>query len=326
MSQAAYRILADDEDVTAAIAARFLRLQLSDERDAYADTLEIDLDDRRPAIATPRRGVVLSVAIGVDGLTERGRFTVDEIERSGPVRTLVIHAQATDIREELKQERTFAWEATTLGQVISDVAKRHGLTPRVSDALTGRRVPRLDQTNESDKALLQRLGRDFNTQPKITDEFIVFVEKGQGQSAAGVSLPTVYLTPKDVTTWQESTQDRGRHGSVVARWYSTALAAEQTVTIGEGLPRKTLGTVYDTEERATDAARSELIRLNRGTGPLQLTLPGRSDLRAETPLQLSGFGPDVDGAWVVDNLRESVDKAKSWTMTVEASPPKQGDA
>lgn len=322
LGQARYRIEAGTADVTAAIADRLEQLTLSDEREAYADTLQIELDDRAPYIASPRRGVVLTVSIGIgDQLSERGRFTVDEIERLGPDRRLVIHAQATNVLDQLKQQRTAVWEDTTVSQVVSDVATRHGLEARVASTLAGHSVARLDQTNESDLALLQRLGREHQTQPKITDRYIIFVPKGAGRTASDAALAAIALSPRDVTTWHASTQDRGRHGSVAARWHSSNEAKDVTEVAGSGLPRKTLTTVYETASRARDAARSELTRLNRGTGPLRIAMPARPDLRAETPIRLSQFGPDVDGDWVIDNLRETLDKSGGWAMSFDASPP-----
>ena len=81
----AYRVLADDNDITTAIRHRLLSLRVTDEAGYQSDAVEIQLDDRGNKIALLRKGVKLDIALGYEeiGLAAMGLFAVDEIELNG---------------------------------------------------------------------------------------------------------------------------------------------------------------------------------------------------------------------------------------------------
>ena len=121
----AFRIIVDrHQDVTAAIRERLLSLRVSDEEGYNSDAVEIRLDDRGGTVELPRRGAELTVELGYDKVPESelrkgllepgrvpmGRYTVDEVELSGPPATLAIRAKAADMRAALKQRRTRSWQ------------------------------------------------------------------------------------------------------------------------------------------------------------------------------------------------------------------------
>jgi phage protein D len=47
--------------------------------------------------------------------------------------------------------------------------------------------------------------------------------------------------------------------------------------------------------------------LDRSKTALSLTLPGRTDMLAETPLELEEFGDDIDGRWIVTRATHRID-------------------
>ena len=124
----AYRILADRRDVTAAIRDRLLALTVTDVAGYQSDTLSLRLDDRDGKIELPRKGAALEVWLGYDEreLAGVGRYTVDEIELSGPPDTLTVQAKAADMRATLKQHKTRAWPNTTIQDIVHTIAQEHG--------------------------------------------------------------------------------------------------------------------------------------------------------------------------------------------------------
>ena len=80
----AFRILANSEDITAAIRDRFKSMRLTDETGTTSDTVEITLADHDPAnpIAVPPTGAELEVFIGYDDQAQRmGLFVVAVVQR-----------------------------------------------------------------------------------------------------------------------------------------------------------------------------------------------------------------------------------------------------
>lgn len=70
-----------------------------------ADQLDLELDDADGKIVLPRRGAVITLALGWKGqpLFPKGAFTVDEIEHTGAPDRLTIRARSADFRETLNR-------------------------------------------------------------------------------------------------------------------------------------------------------------------------------------------------------------------------------
>ena len=62
--------------------------------------VNVRIDDRDSAVSLPSRGASIEVFLGYNGsaLNRLGRYTVDEVELSGPPDTLVIRGKASDMR------------------------------------------------------------------------------------------------------------------------------------------------------------------------------------------------------------------------------------
>ena len=92
-----FRIIADGADITALINDRLLLLRTTDKPRKGADDFELRIDDRDSAVSLPSRGASIEVFLSYSGsaLTRLGRYTVDEVELSGPPDTLVIRGKAT---------------------------------------------------------------------------------------------------------------------------------------------------------------------------------------------------------------------------------------
>ena len=88
-----YMLMLDSRDITGNISDRLMSMTLTDNRGFEADQLDIELNDADGLVELPLRGAVLALFIGWKGeaLTDKGRFTVDEIEhRVGLIRCLLI--------------------------------------------------------------------------------------------------------------------------------------------------------------------------------------------------------------------------------------------
>ncbi|HBS6848764.1 TPA: phage late control D family protein, partial [Klebsiella pneumoniae] len=94
----AFRIVIEGKDATQTLDKRLLGMTLTDNRGFEADQLDLELDDADGLVIMPRRGAVISLALGWKGepLYSKGKFTVDEIEHSGSPDRLTIRARSAD--------------------------------------------------------------------------------------------------------------------------------------------------------------------------------------------------------------------------------------
>ena len=186
------------QDATDRIRQRLLSLTVTDEAGRQSDAAEIHLDDRDGVVALPRKGDELEISLGFDGrkATVTGRYTVDEIELDGPPDSMTVRARGADMRSTLKAQRTRSWDDVSIGDLVASIAADHGLEPRVGRSLRAVRISHLDQTDESDMHLLTRLARDYDAVAKPAGGRLLFVPRGEAESATGKSMPTIRIRPE----------------------------------------------------------------------------------------------------------------------------------
>jgi len=294
-----FRIIANSKDVTDRIRDRLLSLRVTDKAGNESDSCEIHLDDRDHLIELPAHGAVLDVALGYEetGLTRMGRYTVDEVEISGPPDSVKIRATSADMRTSLKSCRIREWHDTNMLDLVTTIAKTHGLTPRVGEFLQTIDIPHLDQTYESDLHLLTRLAKQYDAVAKPAGGYLLFVPRGEAKSATGQSITTIALTPGDVTSWRVTMANRGNYSRVIAHYHDKDAAEVVYIEAGSGDPAFCLRNSFPDEETARKAAHAKLDRLTRGTETLSLSAPGDPRLAAETTVRLSGFRSGANGDW-----------------------------
>lgn len=301
----AMKVLLDGVDITDRVAPRLLSLTLTEARGDEADQLDLVLDDADGKMAIPKRGAELVVSIGWKGspLVGKGKFKVDEAEHSGPADIITLRARSADFTADLRLRREKSWTGTTLGQVLADIAGRHGLTLKVSDDLAGQALPILAQSRESDLQVLKKLGKRFDAVATIKSGVLVFAPIGAGKTASGKALANFALKRSDGDghTWKVADRD-GAYTGVTASWRSTSGATRHSERAGKTGKVRHLRQVYATQADAKRAAAAEWGRVQRGGATLSLNLAlGRPDLFPERQGTVTGFGkPEIDKAtWLI---------------------------
>lgn len=308
-----YQILADRQDITAAIADRLLSLRVTDESGIQSDMLELRMDDRDRKIRLPRTGAELELNLGYieTGLRRIGLYTVDEVSIEGPPDTLIIRARAADFRQSLKAQRTQSWELVSLSDIVSTIASRHGLAPIIADTLKQSMIEHVDQTDESDLHFLTRLGKAYGAIAKPAEGRLLFVPEGEAKTASGKSIPAVTLNRDQLTRWRFSYVDREKYQAVIAHWHNAKTGKKEPVRIGpdSAEPAFTLRGNHPDAEAAKVAAEAKLKALKRGTSSGSVTLAGDMRLMAEGKLVLSGFGKTPDGEWSIQRVEHSLNSS-----------------
>lgn len=322
-----YRITIDGEDISRRIRPRLINLTITDNRGFEADTVDLTLDDSDGKLALPRKGATMQVWLGWRGdpMVNKGTYTIDELEHSGAPDQLSIRGKAADLRGSLNKSREQSYHDQTLGDILTAIAGRNGVTLTANPAWAGELLPHTDQQNESDAAFLSRLAKDFDAIATIKQGALLFIKAGVGKSASGKALPGVTITRQDGDSHRFSVADRDTYSGVVAYWQDHQSGKKQTVEVnaneqgkndsekddvlaGSGDNVKTLRHVYATKANAVRAARAEWDKLQRGVAKFSITLAkGRPELFPELPTRVQGFKPQIDTLpWILTQVTHSL--------------------
>jgi hypothetical protein len=322
-----YQLIINDQDVSDRFKGRLIQLSLRDAPGFEADQLDITIDDSDDAVSLPEAGAVIRLKLGWQGedLVDKGEYKVTEVEHSGAPDVIVIRALSADISAGLSAQKTYAWHHTTLGGIIATIAKVHGLKPAVSAVLESRPIQHQDQTDESDAHFLTRLGVEHDAVATVKNGYLLFIQRGESNTASGASLKPVTLTREDGDSHRYLAASRKlKYSGVRARWLDTDTAMARTVIIGEDGQCKVLRKTYSTEAAARSAANSEWRRISRSAATMSLTLAvGRLDLIPESPVVLEGWKKAItDDAWVVAEINHTLnDNGLVTSLSMEMVSP-----
>ncbi len=325
-----FRIVADGSDITALINDRLLLLRTLDKPGMESDEFELRIDDRDGAVTLPKRGAGIEIYLGYgsNALARLGRYTVDDIEASGPPDTLVIRGKASDMRGTGKTTRSGSWENVPLSRIVRDIAARNGWAPECSVATI---VPRVDQLNESDFNFITRLAKDHDCTAKVADTKLLVLPRQSGQTARGKSLAAVIIRRSDVSRWQFRFIDRTTQKAVKAKYQDKKTGELVNLILDNddapaGLPPvHTDRHIHPNKSAAEQAAKARLAAFNRSTAEVRLEMVGRTDLFAERQINAQGFKEDLDGVFLVDSV-EQVFTQSGWSTSVECNAGKKGKA
>lgn len=158
-----WRVLVGGQDVTGKVAPRLQSLTITECRSDQADQLDLVLDDHDGRLELPARGVSVRVLLGWEstGLVDKGTFEVDEVEFSGPPDVITLRARSADMKSALRTRSARSFHGTTIKAIVETIAKAHDLTAVVG-TFGNTKVQHIDQTDESDLAFLNRIGKRYD--------------------------------------------------------------------------------------------------------------------------------------------------------------------
>jgi len=325
-----FRVTLDGTDLTDRIRPRLITLRLSERRGGDADQLEITLDDADGRLAMPREGATLSVQLGWSagsgvtvGLVDKGKFTVDEVEHSGPPDQITIRARAADFTSAIATRREKSWHDTTLGAIFTEIAGRNRLTPRCAPALASIAIKAMAQTRESDIALLRRLGREHDAVATVKGGALILSPTGAATTATGTAIPAITIRRGDGDRHSFRIREREEAGSVSADWHDRKSAKKKTVTVGSGTGEvKRLARTYSSENAARRAATAEQGRAAREPRSLDLGLAlGRLEIYPDRPVTVTGFKSEICAVtWLVADVTHELlpDRGFTSALTLES--------
>ncbi|MDD2978237.1 phage late control D family protein [Aquabacterium sp.] len=308
--QPVYQLVVGGRNITPTIDPRLIDLTLTECRGDEADQLELRLSDHDGAVELPSKGVTISLQLGWAGqaLVDKGTFEVDEVEHSGTPDVISIRARSADLGTSLRNRRDQSWHGKSLGDIITTIAKRHGLAPRVDSKLAAQAIAHIDQTNESDINFVTRLAKRYDAVATVKASRLLFMPITGTTTSKGEALPAITITRADGDQHRYHSSNRDAYSGVRAYYHVAKKATREGVLVGESGNAKRLRESYANEADALAAAKAEWQRIQRGAATLELTMAiGRPELQPQTPVTVSGFKAQIDGTgWLTVKVTHSL--------------------
>ncbi|MFZ6772294.1 contractile injection system protein, VgrG/Pvc8 family [Undibacterium sp. SXout7W] len=298
-----FAITLDGKDITSKIYPRLVSLTLTEARENAVDELNITIDDSDGRVAIPGKGVKITLQLGWQhsGVVDKGTFIVDEVEHEGAPDILVLRARSAEMAKPVRTRKDRSFDQKTVADIVSQIARDNGLTPKVSQSLQSKVIDHIDQSNESDINFLNRLGKRFDAVATVKKDALLFLPIDEGTNSKGESLPTITLQRRDGDKHRYHTAARDAYSGVRAQWHDPEDAKEKSELIGEDDNPKRLRHIFPTQEAAEQAATAENNRIERGQATLQFTLAlGRPDITPMMSVRITDIKAPIGGTdWLI---------------------------
>ena len=326
--KATFALTVAGRDFSDRFRPRLSSATLTEARGEDADQLDLVLSDEGGDLALPKKGVGITFALGwiqsSRGLVDKGRFTVDEVEHSGTPDVLTIRARSADFTDALRIRKERSWRDGTVKSVLQDVAAANGLQLRIAPALASQALPVLDQSRESDAALLARLGRRFGAAATVKAGRLLFLPIGAAQTASGGDLTGFALTRADGDRHSFKAVQRDAYSGAEASWHDSGSGARHLAKAGDDGHRKRLRRVFGSQADAQRAAAAEHAKMGREKATLSYTLAlGRPDLYPEARGTVRGVKAEIDAVtWLIERAVHTLngDGGLQTTLELETAP------
>jgi len=296
---------------------RLVSASIVDNAEDTADTCELTFDDADNAVAIPPAGAKLELNFGCrpGGAAKMGLFEIEKpkIEGGSGGEFIKLSGRSTDMRKAIKEPADEHFDAMSAGDIVRQLAERHGYDAKVSEAFDQTAIPYIARTNQSTADFLSRLARRTGAQFSIKDGKFLFLEPG--------ILAPVTIHKSECAEWSFAIEPRPTYSKTKAGWYNRDTGAVETTTTETGLegPSKTLRTTYATKEEAEAAARSEAARQAAKTGSGSITMAGRTDILAGATINAAGFRREAAGLWYAKSVRHQFSNGYTIQISLEAT-------
>ena len=315
-------ITANNKPLNELISSRIISVTVTDNRANEADELSIVLDDSDGALELPKRGVKLNCKMGYLGedIHDKGDFVVDETEWSGTPDLITVKASSANFKSKIKEAKSKSYHRKKFGEIASEVAKNHELTLVMTADLKAINLAHVDQTNESDLNLLQRLAKQNGAEMAVKKDRLLIFKAGSAKTASGKDLPAITLTRNDGDQFRYSEQDReSDHTGVSASYQDTGKAKREKSIAGEKGKVKHLKGTFANKEEAERASKAKMAEIKRQMAKFSITTAyGIPEISTESPVKLDSFKTEIDKLkWIVEKATHSYAKSGGLTTQLE---------
>lgn len=304
---------------------RLISVTITDKEGVTSDTISCELNDGNPFAVIPRKGDIITARLGYleTGVLDFGSFVADDPEVECLPYRLHVSGKGTDMRSTPKQHGARHWDNKTVKDIVSAIAKDHGLTPKIDASVAGYTYAWFGQEDESDIHVVERLARRHGALFAVKNGMLIFAAKGQGLSTSGAALTPVVAMRDNIVEGSCKTTFAHRNSfkRVKAHAQNRRTAERDEVeeaSDDDGESDYTLPEAYADKDEARRAAKSKARGLKSETMRTSVTLFGDPSIRAGAPLIYSGVRPELDGLrFIVETATHTLSKS-GYTTQIEA--------
>ncbi|MRN67875.1 contractile injection system protein, VgrG/Pvc8 family [Brucella sp. 10RB9213] len=299
---------------------RLVSATIRDEPGQSADTLELVFDDTGNEIDIPQKGAKIEIRFGFKGVGtwKMGTFVFERASYNfgSDGERLTFSCKSAELRADVKEPLSEHFDGATIGQIVEQLAKRHGYKAKVSPELANTKLDYIARANQSAVDFLTRLADRTGALFSIKDNTFLFLKRG--------SLPPITITKGDCSEGEFSIEPRPKYGKAAAGWYDRRRNKTVYEEHATGLygPTRRLRTVYASQAEAKKAAEAEGARLARATGQGSLTMAGWPEVMADAPINAVGFRKEFDGEWRAASVEHRFED--TYTTSIELEAPEKG--
>ena len=320
-----YEISVDGTNINSKLESRGIAITVTDERGFESDTCEITVDDTNAAnrVKFPPTKAKISIKLGYkgSGYVLTGVFVVDGYSHNGAPDQLTIRGKAATqtVTSGLKLRKTRSWHDTTIGAIVSEIAKENGLEAAITPAIASKQLKSVQQSNESSQHFLTRLAERNGAFFKISHDKLLFIQRGKSETVSGKALPLITINRSDGDTHDFDHPEAPKFDGVQAEYRDHSKAKTESVTVGGDGNKKTLRKTYKSAEEAQNAAEAEQEKMEQSAETLTLNLAvARAGITVEGKLNVQGFHTQIDGdTWVVVSVTTTLNDS-GLTQSVRA--------
>ncbi|CDX01304.1 Phage late control D protein [Desulfitobacterium hafniense] len=302
-------------NITAELEGHIKDWTFTDNLSGQIDDLQITLEDVEHKWLGdwfPAKGDLIEATIykreWKDQLTKTkiGKFEVDEIEAKGPPSDIIVKALSVPESSSLRgQEKSKAWENTTLRVVAEDIAKQNSLK-LYFEASDDPKKERYEQDSETDLAFLYRLCNDEGLCLKLASGSIVILDEVDYEAKSPVATIKRVSAENDdikVIRWQAKTTLSGTYKSARVQYTDSSTKTTITASFTPLNPPK-VGRVLVIKDEVKSVAEGQklakkrLREANKNATTVSLTVVSERHLDAGMTVNLKEFGK-FDGKYII---------------------------
>ncbi len=293
VSETNFKMVVNGQDVTANIKPYLHAISITDNHSDQADSLSLTVSAK---FARPAYDDKIKIYLGRgDSLTFLGLFHVQSTTIRDN-RELTINATGVNYSSSIKQ-RYWASYDISLTQLITNIAKRHGLAHKIE--LSEPVNQHFEQRGESDTAFLNRLAKQYNCIFNIKNDTLYFVQ--DEQQAPEYTIDINKCLSSEITYGETS-----YYASSKAVYHCTKQNKIIEQWAGGGEPILAVEGQWHTAEEAREAAQKALEKANKAQVQGRLSVAGQV-IFAGGILHIDGdqhqitkVTHNVQPAWVTD--------------------------
>lgn len=331
-----WKVFIDGEDMTSGMRPYLMKISVSDKDGSASDTCSLDFDDSEGQLKMPEEGASVVVFLD-DAQVFSGTVDIPKSTGSrGGGRTLAVTAKGFDPKGKAKQSQSHHMDDSTLQQFMDKAAKNAGLSSVTIDpAFASISRDYWSASGESFLHLGQKIAREIGGTFKIRGDKAVLAKRGEGLSATGAAMPTVYgtISPAgtssgNVINWTISpVSGRAKFSKTKARYFDRPSASfkelELETEIDADATDEVRTTVADEDQaKAVAGGRKAASEREGGSGTVLLDLAAHA--QAEGTFVLSGARPGIDGSYRITGVTHSADRKGGATTSLDLKQPSGG--